>query len=211
MTENQRRHPRREPPDPPGRQPARRILRRPLPGGLPQRSTPPAPAAPDLPAGTAAADGQPWTHRSRRRPRSRSARRPAPATPGRYAGQPSGQAFGATASRPTRGRRARPPTQDRQQKNKGAGKVVGLIVAAALVGGAAGLGGAAAGNSLFPGQTQSPAAAPSAVTVNNPDDVNATTAIATKVLPSVVTIEVSSGSAGGSGSGVDPHLRRLRR
>jgi putative serine protease PepD len=124
-----------------------------------------------------------------------------------YGAQPSGQAFGVHAPQQTyawapTASTAPAATSTDAQKNKGAGRVVGLIVAAALVGGAAGLGGAAAGNSLFPGQTQTPAAAPSAVTVNNPDDVNATTAIATKVLPSVVTIEVSSASAGGSGSGV---------
>lgn len=88
------------------------------------------------------------------------------------------------------------------QKSKGSTKVAGLIVAAALVGGLVGLGGAAAGNALWGGQTSSTVSTPSAVTVNNPDDVNATTAIAAKALPSVVTIEVSSASSGGSGSGV---------
>jgi putative serine protease PepD len=40
------------------------------------------------------------------------------------------------------------------------------------------------------------------VTVNNPDSVTATSAIAAKVVPSVVTISASSGSGGGTGSGV---------
>ncbi|MDR2997676.1 MAG: trypsin-like peptidase domain-containing protein, partial [Microbacterium sp.] len=48
----------------------------------------------------------------------------------------------------------------------------------------------------------SAASGPQTVTVNNPGSVNETTAIATKVLPSVVTIDVSSSSEGGSGSGV---------
>ena len=82
----------------------------------------------------------------------------------------------------------------------GAGKVVGIMVAAALVGGAAGLGGAAAGASLFPQSVVT--TSPSTVIVNNTDSVNQTTAIAAKVVPSVVTISVSSGSSGGTGSGV---------
>lgn len=82
----------------------------------------------------------------------------------------------------------------------GAGKVVGIMVAAALVGGAAGLGVAAAGASLFPQSVVT--TSPSTVIVNNTDSVNQTTAIAAKVVPSVVTISVSSGSSGGTGSGV---------
>lgn len=82
----------------------------------------------------------------------------------------------------------------------GAGKVVGIMVAAALVGGAAGIGGAAAGASLFPQSVVT--TTPSTVIVNNTDSVNQTTAIAAKVVPSVVTISVSSGSSGGTGSGV---------
>lgn len=78
----------------------------------------------------------------------------------------------------------------------GAGKVVGIMVAAALVGGAAG----AAGASLFPQSVVT--TSPSTVIVNNTDSVNQTTAIAAKVVPSVVTISVSSGSSGGTGSGV---------
>jgi putative serine protease PepD len=88
------------------------------------------------------------------------------------------------------------------QKKSGAGRVAGLIVAAALVGGAAGLGGAYAGIQLWAAPSTTVVQGGSAVTVNNPDKVNATTAIAAKVLPSVVTIEVSGGGSGGSGSGV---------
>ncbi|WP_448233225.1 S1C family serine protease [Microbacterium lacticum] len=84
----------------------------------------------------------------------------------------------------------------------GAGKVVGIMVAAALVGGAAGIGGAAAGASLFPQSQTVGTTSPSTVIVNNTDSVNQTTAIAAKVVPSVVTISVSSGSSGGTGSGV---------
>ncbi len=83
----------------------------------------------------------------------------------------------------------------------GAGKIVAIMVAAALVGGAAGVGGAAAATSLF-GTSTVVAAGPSSVTVNNTDEVTQTTAIAAKVLPSVVTISASSSGAGGTGSGV---------
>jgi len=84
----------------------------------------------------------------------------------------------------------------------GAGKIVGIMVAAALVGGAAGIGGAAAGASLFPQAQTVISGAPSTVTVNNTSSVNQTTAIAAKVVPSVVTISATSGSSGGTGSGV---------
>lgn len=85
----------------------------------------------------------------------------------------------------------------------GAGKVVAIMVAAALVGGAAGLGGAAAATSLFTASGSTVVTAgPSTVTVNNTDSVNQTTAIAAKVLPSVVTISATSSSSGGTGSGV---------
>jgi len=89
------------------------------------------------------------------------------------------------------------------QGRVGAGKIVAIMVAAALVGGAAGLGGSAAGASLFGASGSSVVtAAPSTVTVNNTDSVNQTTAIAAKVLPSVVTISATSSSSGGTGSGV---------
>lgn len=84
----------------------------------------------------------------------------------------------------------------------GAGKVAGILVAAALVGGVAGVGGAYAGNSLFAPDGTLPAAGPSAVTVNDTGSVNQTTAIAAKVVPSVVTIQASGSSGSGTGSGV---------
>ncbi len=84
----------------------------------------------------------------------------------------------------------------------GAGRIVAIMVAAALVGGAAGLGGAAAGASLFSAPGTVVTSSPGTVTVNDPGSVNQTTAIAAKVVPSVVTISASSGSGGGTGSGV---------
>ncbi len=79
---------------------------------------------------------------------------------------------------------------------------MGLIVAAAIVGGAAGLGGAYAGVSWFAPVSASPVAGPATVTVNDTDEVNQTTGIAAKVLPSVVTIAATSSSGAGTGSGV---------
>ena len=87
------------------------------------------------------------------------------------------------------------------RRASGAAKVAGLIVAAALVGGAAGLGGAYAGSQLWNQPATTVATGGGAVTINNTEDVTEATAIAAKVLPSVVTIEVSNGSSGGSGSG----------
>jgi putative serine protease PepD len=96
-----------------------------------------------------------------------------------------------------------PAAATEQPGRIGAGKVVAIMVAAALVGGAAGLGGTAAANSLLGASGSSVVTAgPSTVTVNNTDSVNQTTAIAAKVLPSVVTISASSSSSGGTGSGV---------
>lgn len=136
---------------------------------------------------------------------------PAP-YPHSYAGQPApgapGAAFGVTAADaqptlPIAGTTGAVPTATKApRKPSGAGKVVGLIVAAAIVGGAAGLGGAYAGVTWFAPVSASPAAGPSTVTVNDTDSVNQTTAIAAKVVPSVVTIEATGSSAAGTGSGV---------
>jgi putative serine protease PepD len=128
-------------------------------------------------------------------------------------GQPYASAFGPTAGRPEQGQIQPTVPFDRAatgavatgtatKKKAGAGKVVGLIVAAALVGGAAGLGGAYAGVNLFEPTGSGPAAGPATVTVNNSDSVNQTTAIAAKVLPSVVTIEAAGTNGAGTGSGV---------
>ncbi|MFE7845236.1 S1C family serine protease [Microbacterium sp. NPDC057407] len=120
-----------------------------------------------------------------------------PAAPQQYAGQPQGAAFGQAATTS-----AVPTAPRAPKKPSGAGKVVGLVVAAAIVGGAAGLGGAYAGVNLFSPDGTVPAAGPATVTVNDTDSVNQTTAIAAKVVPSVVTIEATSDSGSGTGSGV---------
>jgi putative serine protease PepD len=142
---------------------------------------------------------------------------PAASTP--YAGQShgapaAGASFGRSADTqptlplggagapPTTGTAGVPAGQNGPKKPQGAGKVVGLIVAAAIVGGAAGLGGSYAGLNWFAPDGTSPAAGPTTVTVNDTESVNQTTAIATKVVPSVVTIAATSDAGSGTGSGV---------
>ncbi|MFB8387119.1 trypsin-like peptidase domain-containing protein [Microbacterium sp. NPDC055910] len=129
----------------------------------------------------------------------------APPRPQVYGGQPSyGGSFGRPAdTQPTLplGDVPRAPETAKKPKS-GAGKVAGLIVAAALVGGAAGLGGSYAGLQLFAPSIAIPATGPGTVTVNNTDAVGQTTAIAAKVVPSVVTIAAASQSGSGTGSGV---------
>ena len=95
-----------------------------------------------------------------------------------------------------------PATTAAPRAKVGAGKVAGIIIAATLVGGAAGLGGAYAGVSLFAPDSVTTASGPASVTVNDTSSVTQTTGIAAMVLPSVVTIEASSSSGGGTGSGV---------
>jgi len=80
--------------------------------------------------------------------------------------------------------------------------VVAALAVGALIGGAAGAGVAAWAVGSSTSTSQTTESAPSTITVNNPDDVTAVTAIAAKAAPSVVTISASGGSVSGSGSGV---------
>lgn len=93
-------------------------------------------------------------------------------------------------------------TKTKEKKPFGAGKVAALIVAASLVGGLAGLGGSYLGSTIWAQPVGSTATGSDTITVNNPGSVNETTAIATAVLPSVVTIQVAGSGESGSGSGV---------
>lgn len=118
------------------------------------------------------------------------------------ASTPTGQSFGpgATSAHPTLvmpGSASTPP-----RKKSSAPRIAALLVAAALVGGGAGLGGTYAGLSLWGGENASSVSGPTAITVNDPQDVNATAAVASKVVPSVVTISATGSQAGGTGSGV---------
>jgi putative serine protease PepD len=95
-----------------------------------------------------------------------------------------------------------PPARPRDRKRVGPAVFVTCLVAAGLLGGGAATGVAA----LWPGapaaSTTTAQAAISPVIVNNTESVNAVTAAAQKASPSVVTISVSSGSSGGTGSGI---------
>ncbi|UYO98141.1 trypsin-like peptidase domain-containing protein [Microbacterium sp. M28] len=117
-----------------------------------------------------------------------------PTKPGAYPADQPTVPLGATA----------PVTADaaKERKSLGAGKVAAIIVAAALVGGAAGLGSSYLGSTMWQQPVSGTAQGPGTVTVNNPDDVNEATAVASKVLPSVVTISVQGTNEAGSGSGV---------
>ncbi len=153
-------------------------------------ATPPVPPRPPLPA----APPQSTSHHQT--PPQASATRPTQPLPP-YA---TGASFGAEAGRhPAPGS---PRASDEESGRIGAGKIVAIMVAAALVGGAAGVGASAASTSLFTASPTVVTSGPSSVTVNNSDEVTQTTAIAAKVLPSVVTIAASSSSSGGTGSGV---------
>lgn len=82
----------------------------------------------------------------------------------------------------------------------GVGTLVASILAAGLVGG-----GVVAGSNMLldhPAPAASSSGQSSTVIVNNKDDVNVITAAAAKASPSVVTIKATSGSEGGTGSGV---------
>src|SRR5690606_5011373 len=125
----------------------------------------------------------------------------------------TGTAFGAAAQQPQQSQTlpldpaliaAPAGTENAHSPRKGgtSTKVAGLLLAAALVGGVAGFGGSALGGVVFDQPTSQSATGPQTVTVNNPGSVNETTAIASKVLPSVVTIEVAGSQGSGSGSGV---------
>ena len=166
-------------------------------GNRPEENSASVPPVPPLPS-PAAASGAAPSGGARPAPPSGSAypQHGARADTGAYTTptQPyPPQGFGAPVTAPTR------PAE----KKSGTGRFVGLLVAAALVGGAGGVGATWAGANLWgPADASSTSSGPQVVTVNNPDSVNATAAIATKVVPSVVTINVSSGQNGGTGSGV---------
>lgn len=88
-----------------------------------------------------------------------------------------------------------------KQRRVGLG-VAAAIVAAALIGGASG-----AGITALITSNEAPASSDSAgsaqnIVVNDTDSVNQITAVAAKASPSVVTISVTGGQSGGTGSGI---------
>lgn len=92
------------------------------------------------------------------------------------------------------------PTASAPRERSKATPIIAAAVVAALIGGATGAGAAI----YFSGQSGSNSGntASQAITINDPKNVNAITAVAAKASPSVVTIMVSSDSSAGSGSGV---------
>ncbi|MEQ1736997.1 MAG: trypsin-like peptidase domain-containing protein, partial [Rhodoglobus sp.] len=100
------------------------------------------------------------------------------------------------------------PTEPDQQPGAGRPKrsapvaLVAALAVGAVIGGASG-----AGVTMWATSTNAPASvvtnsSPSTITVNDPANANQVTAVAAKASPSVVTIGVSSDTAGGTGSGV---------
>ncbi|MBT2566501.1 trypsin-like peptidase domain-containing protein [Arthrobacter sp. ISL-85] len=97
-----------------------------------------------------------------------------------------------------------PQDAPRRKASFGVGTLVASILAAGLVGGGVatvGAGELSAHNSSST-STVGSSNQPGTVIVNNKDDVNAITAAAVKASPSVVTISATSGSSGGTGSGI---------
>jgi len=168
---------------------------------VPTRSPAAAAAAWPPPAHTPAAGYPGGTHDGATRPQG-YASAPSGAT------GPTGHAFGPAAG--GHDAHGQHPTVDltdadarpQPRKKSNAPRVAALLVAAALVGGGAGLGGTYAGLSLWGGSGSAAVSGPTAVTVNNTEDVNNTTAVAAKVVPSVVTIQAIEGQTGDTGSGV---------
>ncbi|MGO2095965.1 MAG: S1C family serine protease [Candidatus Microbacterium stercoravium] len=130
------------------------------------------------------------------------------ATQGAYTSPAASYQAPGTAPAPQPAYQWAPPQQTEPKKKDrsgGGAKLAGLVVVAALIGGGVGFGGAWLGLSAFGGSGEPAAVAPTTnegITINNPDDVNETAAVAASALPSVVTIEAQSSGAGGSGSGV---------
>lgn len=120
----------------------------------------------------------------------------APQNPGQHA---PGASFSGQATAP----HTDAHTSRATEAKVGSGKIVAVLVAAAIVGAVSGLGGAAIGNDMFASSSNAAVSRGSTtVTVNDPDTVNQTTGIAAKTLPSVVTISATSSNGGGTGSGV---------
>ncbi|EMY33522.1 trypsin-like serine protease with C-terminal PDZ domain [Arthrobacter crystallopoietes BAB-32] len=113
---------------------------------------------------------------------------------GPYSGHTYGQpkAFGSAPAQPAAGK----PTA---KKRFGSGTLVAGMLLAGLAGGGVAVG----AQSLTGGPATSVSGASAQqLIVNNTDSVNEITAAAAKASPSVVTISVASGNAGGSGSGI---------
>jgi len=123
---------------------------------------------------------------------------PGAASPG-YQGAPQPQATAADpGGYPTEQLGSAPP----KERRKGSVALIAALAIGALVGGASGAGVTALVLTQQGGVPVSQAEGPGNVVVNNSESVNEITAVAAKSSPSVVTISVASGNAGGTGSGV---------
>jgi putative serine protease PepD len=94
-----------------------------------------------------------------------------------------------------------PPTSTTTKRRGGKGVLAAALAVGLIAGGA--LGGVVGGVVADGRGTTTASSGPSReLTVNDYDDATAITAVAAKATPSVVTINVASGSSGGTGSGV---------
>jgi putative serine protease PepD len=119
-----------------------------------------------------------------------------------YYGQGQHNAQHAAAGAPV-GLAHNPKDAPRRKASFGVGTLVASILAAGLVGGGvATVGSGELFNNAGSTATTSSNSQPGTVIVNNKDNVNAITAAAVKASPSVVTISATSGSSGGTGSGI---------
>jgi len=159
-------------------------------------------------------------------PQYPSAQSPATPSYGQPYGQPysqpaEGQAYGSTGDQPNGSTHAdagypasntyphalapavtAAPQAAKPRRKVGMGMFAASVIAAALIGG-----GAAAGTSALIGSQNSGTVAASnqqaaPLVINNPTSVNQISAAAAKAMPSVVTISATSGSSGGTGSGI---------
>ncbi|MBD8484270.1 trypsin-like peptidase domain-containing protein [Frigoribacterium sp. CFBP 8759] len=112
---------------------------------------------------------------------------------------PSAFAYDTTNSYAAAGWRA--PAEKPKKSRRGAGSVAAALLVGVLVGGAAG-GGVAAVLSRDSGAGVSATGQSRDLTVNDYDDATVVTAVAAKATKSVVTINVTAGESGGTGSGV---------
>ncbi|MEK0157139.1 trypsin-like peptidase domain-containing protein [Arthrobacter oryzae] len=95
-----------------------------------------------------------------------------------------------------------PASTPKRKAAFGVGTLVASILAAGLVGGGVVAASDAFLNDGSTSSVSSTGSQPSTVIVNNKDDVNVITAASVKASPSVVTIKATSGSDGGTGSGI---------
>ncbi|TFD86821.1 trypsin-like peptidase domain-containing protein [Cryobacterium serini] len=123
-----------------------------------------------------------------------------------YAPSASPQAYATADSYPTDAFPGQPFASTKSKepgRRKGSVALIAALAIGALVGGSSGAGiTALMMNGQSNGVPVSEASGPSNVVVNNTKSVNQITAVAAKASPSVVTIDVSSSSSGGTGSGV---------